>query len=251
MKLIKQFTLLVTILLFAACARNTEEIELKLNLNVGDSQTIIASTDTSQGTAVSLKDRTEVKFAVSEATENSYTYNVDVIRIKSETKMMGEVDRYDSDKKLSRMTTSEIETHNEFKDYLESEFQISLDHRGKVTQPLSKMNGYKLEFPIVDMSNVQLVLPESKVRVGSTWKGEKTNEFTDQIIKTTYEIEDITSNEVEISFVSIIPAFSGLLGENKAYGDYRLNRQTGTLIKGTLKMDLQTGGSVTKTYEAK
>jgi hypothetical protein len=251
MKSIKLVSIVFTLLLLAACAQNKEQIELNLIQNLGDSQIIVATTETSSGALISIKDVMEVKLTVTETTENSYTYVADVIRITSRTKMGSEVDSYDSNKEMSQMSTDELDIHNEYKDYLDAEFNVSLDHKGNIVQPFSDMDGNALETDIVDMSNVQLILPASTATVGTKWTGEKLNTFTGQQIKTTYKIKKIEANEVVITSTSIIPALSSLLDENKAYGQYRLNRQTGTLIKGTIKMDLQTGGKVIKTYEVK
>ncbi len=251
MKLIKQLSILTFTILFSSCTQNNEEINLRIDKKVGDEQIIISTTETSRGSLMRIKNVIELNLKVSDLNENSYNFTTDILRIKSETKMAGEVESYDSDKKESEMTNDEREMHSEFKSILDSKFGISIDDKGNIIKPFYDLNGSIIETPIVDMSNIQIIFPEFKVKVGTKWESEKTNPITSQKTKTTYKIKDISDKEITISVNSIISGISGLLGENEAIGEYKLDKQSCALIKGTLEMNLQGGGKVTNTYSTK
>ncbi len=251
MKLIKQVSILAVIILFSSCSQNKEEINLVLQKNVGDKQTIVSTTETSSGALMSLKSTTEIDFTVSEANDTVYTLTADVLRMVYETKMGNEIENYDSDKKESEMTSDEKFMHSEFKDILDSEFEISIDNKGNISEPFHYLNGDAAESP-VDMSNIQIIFPETKVKVGSIWENERTNPLTSSKNKAAYRIMDISDKEITIAVSLIISeSLGGLLKENKATGEYILDRKTCNLIKGNLEMNLQTGGKVTKTFYTK
>lgn len=251
MKLIKQVRLFAFLVLIASCSQNTEEIILKLDKKVGDEQIIVSSTETSRGALMSMNNNIEVLFKVSEHQGNMYTLTSDVLAIKTEIKMGDDVESYDSKKEESKMTNDERSMHAEFKDILDSEFTISMDERGNIVKPFHYANGNIVEGPIVDMSNIQIVFPETKVKVGTTWENEKTNPLTAQKTKSIYKIKNITDKEIIISVSSTITGISGLLNENKATGEYILDKKTCNLIKGTLEMNLQAGGKVKNSYYIK
>ncbi len=251
MKLIKQFTFLITIALFSSCTQNNEEIVLELKYNIGDEQIIVSSTETSNNSSMSFKSGMEINFIVSDYTENEYTFTSDVLRVKSEIIMGDDIEKYDSDKDETQMTSDEKSMHLEFKDVLDSKFNISIDNLGNITKPFRYMDGEIVENTIIDMSNVQLIFPEYKVKVGTEWKGERINSLTGQNISSTYKIKSITAKEIEISVNSIVAEMSGVLSENRVSGTYVLDKTSCTLIKGTLEMNLQMGGSLTTTYYLK
>ena len=237
MKVIKQISLFTFLILASSCAQNSEEIQLKLDRKVGDKQTIVSATETSSGAMLSIKNTMEVSFEVSAYNGSVYTLTSNLLRIKSETKMGDDIENYDSDKEESSMSFSESSMHSEFKTLLDSTFLISIDNKGNVVKSFHSQNGDLVESPIVDMSNIQIIFPDTKVKVGSKWENEKTNPLTTQLTKTTYTIKDINDQEIIISVRATIAGFSSLMGDSKVTGEYILERKTCNLIKGFLEMN--------------
>ena len=251
----KTFRLLFTFFAMTfliSCSQNKEEIDLKFNPKIGDQHTIVSQMVTTGNEQMSMKSTMVVRFKVtSKDNENVYTLLSDLRTIKMETKMFGEVEKYDSTKDESLMTTDERSMHEEFKNALESNFEIRIDEKGNIVEPFHAINGNPSTEAIIDIDNIQLVFPKEKVTVGSEWKNEKTNPLTAQKTHSTYTIKDITESEIIISVAAEIDGVSGLLGKSKVEGEYILNKKDCTLIKGTLAMDLQMGGKVTNTYYKK
>ena len=252
MKTLKPLLVILVTSFFISCSQNNEEIDLKLSPKVGEQQTIVCQVATTGNEQMSMKSTMVVRFKVaSKDDQNVFTFHTDLRYIKTETKMFGEVEKYDSTKDESLMTTDEKSMHEEFKNALASNFEIRIDEKGNIVEPFRAIDGNPSTEALVDMSNIQLVFPNEKVKVGSEWKNEKTNPMTEQLTKSTYTIKDITENEIIISVAAEIDGVSGLLGKSKVEGEYILNKKDCTLIKGTLAMDLQMGGKVTNTYYKK
>jgi len=252
MELIKKNAFFIMLILFISCSQNKEELSLELHRKIGDEQTIVSMIETSKGSLLNVKNIIEVKFIVSSIDNTVYTLKSDVLSIKTEINMNGDVvESYDSEKEVSQMTADEKSTHLELKNILDPEFEISIDKSGKIIKSFHLLNGEMIDASIMDMSNIQLIFPEKKVRVGSRWENEKTNPITQQKTKSIYRIKDITDKEIIISVNSTISEISGLLDKNTVKGKYILDKKTCNLIKGSLEMSLQTGGKVTNTYFAK
>lgn len=234
-----------------SCNKNTEQIELKLNNNIGDKQTIVSTTETSRGSLMSLKNVMETEFEVTSIKNEAINFKTNVARIMTEMKMSNEVEKYDSNKSVSSMNNDQREMHNDFKDILDAQFHLIIDTKGKVVKSFHFEDGRLYNEPVIDIKNYFLSFPNGKVGIGSTWTDEKDNAVTGQITKSTYTIDAITASEIIISIRSEIPGITGMLGANTATGNYTLDKATCKLIKGTLNMDLQTGGSVTNSYVTK
>lgn len=252
MKAIKQLTFFSVIAFFISCSQNKEEIILTLNQKVGDEQTIVSEIETKGNEQMSMKSTVIARFKVSaKDAKNVYTYTTNVLNIKSETKMFGEIEEYDSNKNESLMTSDEKSMHYEFKNALDSTFEILIDEKGNIVKPFYNTDGSGTSDAIVDISNIQLVFPKDKVTINSKWEDEKTNPLTKTKTKSTYTIKDITEDKIIISVNAVIDGVPGLLEQNNVAGEYILNKKDCTLLKGTLEMNLQTGGKVTNTYYKK
>lgn len=249
MKTLRLLFFFFAISFFISCSQNKEEIDLKFCPKVGDQLTFVCQVVTSGNEEMSMKSIIVVRFKVaSKDNENVYTLTSNIRNIKSETKMFGAVEKYDSTKDESLMSNEERSMHQEFKNALASTFEIRIDEKGNVVEPFHAIDGNPSTADIIEMNNIQLVFPKEKVKVGSEWKNEKTIPLFEQILKSTYTIKDITENEVIISVDAEIDGASELFGKSKVDGEYILNKKDGTLIKGTLEMDLQMGGKVINTY---
>ncbi|WP_397361961.1 hypothetical protein [Olleya sp. R77988] len=253
MNLIKQTSLFIIILFITSCNTNTEEVELKLNYNANDTQTIVSTVETSKGALMNIKNVIEAKLKVNSIDKKDITFNTKIVRISTEMKMDDQVEFYDSDseKELSMMTEDEKVMHQDFKKIIDSDYNIIIDKKGNIIKPFYYLDGKSVNEPIIDIGNVFLRFPSKKVKIGSGWQGEKKNPLTDQITKTTYRVKDINENEIIITLDLDISGIPGLFGDFKGNGEYKLDKKTCKLIKGTLQMELHTGGNVTNTYEAK
>lgn len=200
---------------------------------------------------MSLKNVMETEFEVTSIKNEAINFKTNVARIMTEMKMSNEVEKYDSNKSVSSMNNDQREMHNDFKDILDAQFHLIIDTKGKVVKSFHFEDGRLYNEPVIDIKNYFLSFPNGKVGIGSTWTDEKDNAVTGQITKSTYTIDAITASEIIISIRSEIPGITGMLGANTATGNYTLDKATCKLIKGTLNMDLQTGGSVTNSYVTK
>jgi len=249
----KFFNLIVSLALICCLSNcgesNNQEIELVLEQNVGEKYTVVSETEAGDGSNMSINYSMEILIEVKDLEDDIYNYDVEILRIKSDTKMFGEVESYDSSKSESEMTEEELLAHSDFKQYLGEKFDLSMDKKGNITSPFSYKNGRQLEAPLVDMNNIQITFPKTKVKVGSTWSADNVNELTSQTIKTTYELISISSSEITIATTSDIPGMGGMLDSNQATGKYILNRDNCKLKSGTMTMNMQTGGKAVLTYK--
>lgn len=251
MKLRKQISLFIITTLILSCNKNTEEVELNLAYNVGDKQTIVSTTETSRGALMSLKNTMETVFEVISIENKDINFKVNVARVMTEMKMGDEFEKYDSNKDKASMTSDEKSMHEEYLTILEPNFNIIINNKGDVVKSFHYEDGRIMNEPVVDIKNYFLSLPEGKVSEGSTWESEKLNPRTNQITTSTHTIKTITTDEIIISVKSEIPSITALLDKNTASGNYILDKTTCKLKKGSLKMNLQTGGSVTNTFISK
>ncbi len=218
-----------------------EEIELSIKTKVGDEQLIVFTTETVGNSAMSMKNEYELKFSVADINENIYTYNLDVIGMKSNSNIGGEVEEFNSYKDVNTMTRDESEMYYELKTVLDSTFKISIDNKGNITKPFHYQSGKPFGDVIVEMAQIQIKLPESKVQIGDEWKNERVNELTSSTIKTTFKLTEVSDDKITISSSSLI---DGILGKNNSKGEYVLDRNTCQLIQGKVEMDMSFGGKV-------
>ncbi len=248
---IKHFTLLFIFTLLVSCSKNTEEVRLRLNHTVGDKFTMTSSTVAKSGSLMSLDNYIEVDFKIVDFNDDVYTMSSLLVRIKSETIMGKDVERYDSDKKKSLMSSEERSMHRDFEKDFNTTYNILINTKGEITKPFHTASGIMIDAPIIAVSQFQMKFPEQKVNVGTSWTGENVNSFTKQTIKSVYTVKDITETEITISVKSTIPEFAGLLKQNETKGTYVLDKKTCQLMKATFKMDMQVGGQTVYSYVRK
>ena len=240
--------LLISVLL--SCQSKEEEIQLLLNLPIDHEQIIIHTTETT-GSLLTLKYYKEVNLKLISSHNNIYKFSVDVINIKSENTVNAESEIYDSSMPVSQMTESELKLHEQYQTILASVFHISVDKYGNVIKQLSFPNGKASPEGVFEFTDFQIIFPYKKTSVGSKWESERKNPINSQPIKINYELKHISDDKVYIGARHIIPSIQTMLNSNTQYGDYILDRHTGALIKGSLKMNLQTGGTVTRSFYPK
>jgi len=239
MKLLKQASIIILMFLITGCNFNTEEIELKLNYKVDDTQTIIATTQTSKDALMSLKSVIETNFKVISIDNNNIVLDTNVANIKTEVKKENEIEVYDSNKEESKMTEDEKSIHEDLKKVLNHEFKTIIDKKGNIIKPLHYQNGKLVKEPVIDIGNIFLRLPSKKAKVGNGWQSKKKNPLTDQITTTTCRIKEINDSEIIISLELDITGIPGLFGDTTGNGEYKLEKSTSKLIKGYISIFFQ------------
>lgn len=244
MKSIFQLVSLSLIIYITSCAAPVDPITIGLNLSEGDKFVMVTEVSNKGTKDMKYSSTEEAEFEVKAINEEAgkIEMNVHMSRIQSHSEMFGEIETYDSDKAEASMSADEKSMHNDLKSALNSTYSISIGKNGKVIKSFQSISNPNDTEQIVDLSLIFLVFPTHKVGIGDTWENKKTNDLTDQITKTTYEIRKITEEEITISSKAIVSAIPGLLSENIIKGKCLIDRKTGLLIRYEQSMKMQMGG---------
>jgi hypothetical protein len=237
------FATVVVFTTLTACnsSSSDEKIDLQLNLKKGDEHIIVSET-TTEGNSMDVKNIMAIKFRVDSVAENEFFLTANVMRIQSEMKMGEDSESYDSQKDPATMTSGERSMHREFAALLESPLTISIDKKGKVVKPFKFTNGETPEEPPIDMSAVQIPFPDHAVKSGDEWTSERPTPLTSTTTKVTYKIKEIAKDKIIVKVEAAIAGVNGLLEDNKAEGEYVLDRASGRLLSSTMEMKLKSAG---------
>lgn len=219
---------------------NSEKVLLRLNLEKGFSRLVTYSSNATANGEPMMNEGlglTVVVDAVSEGTDPQYTFTSIVKYMNMESSVMGEADNYDSSKKVSDMSPSELEWHAELGRFIDKPMTFVLDSRGKIVKSFTADGVRPIDSPI-ELNNFQIPFPEKEVGIGDSWNGEYPNLLNGAMVKNTYTVTDITDKAVQIAVVSTVPGIEGVMKENKLNGAYSIDRKTGLLLQGTMEGDM-------------
>lgn len=233
--------LIIATALFS-CHKNEESVLLRLKYKKGDEKTFVIEQNASGSAYVNIHFQTQIAFTVDSVIKNG-TEIIMIARLKSlksDTKTGETIEHYDSNDKPQDMDEAAKEMDAKLQSSLNSYFDISFNDRGEVVKPFSaSLKG--VGEPIAP-TDVQLVYPEQKVKIGDTWSDERENKLLSTTNKFTYAISDITKDNVIIHVAALIQGFKSLAKDANAEGEYIINRQNGQLISSRLDLPMMGGG---------
>jgi hypothetical protein len=242
MKKINSMALTIFALLFiSACGDNQkkepgEKIKLQLNYPAGFEQVIVFDMSNTGSPILNMQNITEVKFRLDSVIDNkTYSFDVNVLRISSMVKSDGKTENYDSGKG---------DKDPSFDPYLENPLTIQIGRNGKVVQPFQFAGSQRKAEDILDMTKVQIPFPEKEIAVGDTWQSESANDLTSTTMQTTYELKEVTADEIKIEMTAALKDPPSYIGIGKLNGEYILDRKTNKLKQGKFESTLKTGGQM-------
>lgn len=240
---------LVLAFLSSCAQKSTEQIELKLNLKPG-SEYIINTNLSTAGESMSLYQNSNTRLTVLKDSSNVYMMEVEMLDMQYNSEMFGEKEEYDSKKPKEEMTPAELAMHREFGMHIGNVYTFYMGKNGETNGDFRDMYGYPTDVPPIDLNNIQVMFPEGKKGVGSTWLVDGPNPITGQMTKNTYEIDDITENEIHISVVSEIDGIGGVIPKNTAKGKYVLKKEDCSFISCTKNLSTSlTGNKIEVSYK--
>nr|WP_294944745.1 hypothetical protein [uncultured Mucilaginibacter sp.] len=227
-------------LVFCGCSKSKPTL-LRLHYATGDELTYLFQQKTIGNEEVQISNETEVKFRVDSVTgkDEEFAFAVKLVGLKTDTKMMGEEEHYDSRKKAIDMTAKELETNAMFAKPLSENYTLKINSRGIITQPFKNWGGNLVDAP-VDMGMLQLEFPEQPVSVGYTWSVKRTNALLHKENTFTYTIDKITNEEITVAVCAVL-SLSPFAANANASGKYIVNAKNGRLQTGYIETPLVTG----------
>jgi len=234
----------------SGCKSESEDIQLLLNLPL-DREYVIVHEMTTHGSLISLKLNKEIHFIVSSFENNVYQLKAQLLKVTSETFMNGETDVYSSTMPKENMSAAVKKTHALYAPMLSNSFTISVDKYGNIVKPFAYKNRRPAPEGFFDYNLFQIIYPFKKITTKSKWESQRKNPVSPKPINVKYEVKHIAGDDIYISASHIIPSVQELLNSNTLYGDYIIDKTTGILKEATLKMKLQTGGTVTNSFSLK
>lgn len=244
------FPLLLLIAVFGCNSKSGPAIDLKLNLQKGDSFTMITQAVTSQNPSISYTQFTETKYVVDSVMNDAYHLKVYLVRTKSEITQDGKVDGYDSQKDESTMTQDELLIHNQFKEVLSHPVNMTMTKNAMINGPITYDNGNEITDGILDVKNITLNYPSTPVRVGDAWEKEQVDKLTQVKVTDKFTVTKITDNEVTLAVKMNMKGAGGML-DNEGDGDYTIDRKTGKIISGEIDLKMQANGNLKITISQK
>lgn len=239
-------TLIYLFFLAAMIACNSKTgpaIDLKLNLQKGDSFTLVTQAVTSQNTAISVTQFTETKYVVDAVTADAYKLKAYLVRTKTEITQDGKTDGYDSEKDEASMTPQEMEIHNQYKQALTHAMNVTMGKNDMINGSATYDDGGTVPSDILDSKNITLNYPATPVKVGDEWQKEMTDEFTKIKVTNKYTLKAFTDKDATIGVKMSMKGAGGML-DNDGDGEYTIDRKTGEIIKGNIDLNMQSNGSL-------
>lgn len=241
---------ILILFVISGCKSDSADIQLLLDLPLNSEYVIVHEMETS-GTLISLKLYKEISFVVTSFENNVYQLKADLRKVTSETFMNGETDVYSSTMPKENMSAAVKKTHSLYTPMLSNTFTISVDKYGNIVKPFAYKNRRSAPEGFFDFNLFQIIYPFKKISTKSKWESQRQNPVSPKPIHVKYEVKHIAGDNIYISASHIIPSVQELLNSNTLYGDYIIDKTTGILKEATLKMKLQTGGTVTNSYRLK
>ena len=247
-KVLLAFT--VIFLVFASNGFAQKSIELKYNLNVGDSYSFVSNTEQditfdAMGTTTTLEqvmvfDMSTIVNKI-EGDDISEVYVFD--RIKMDQKIFGMEMKYDSDDS-STFEGMGAQIAEQMNKIIGAQIEVVKDNRGNVLDiDLSKFNDNSDLANSLSSGNTHAVYPDRKIKVGESWETDvnplKGSEMKVHVVYTLIKVSrkhaelsvkgNVTANEIEGEEI--------VLNGNTA-GTMKVDRKTGMLISSTIDLDM-------------
>lgn len=216
-----------------------ETIDLNLKFKTGEVERVYAATIV-KGGPMEYQSIVEMRFKTEAVKPDRNVIDVEVVRMSSDSNAFGEREGYDSNKDVSKMTEEEKSMHQDMQQVLNRSFLISINNKAKVIEPFKSKNGdrHTLTEQIIDISNVYIPFPDEAVGMDSEWEAEREEVLTKIKTVSTYKITEINDKQIVVSVASKITGMAGFV-DNKAKGQYVLDRKTCKLITGDFSMSLE------------
>jgi hypothetical protein len=210
---------------FCGCKQNNESILLRLKYKKGEEKTFTLDQNASRTGAMDMHNQIVIAFLVdSVASNGTYIMTARLKGIKMDSKAGEIVEHYDSHDKYTDMDENAQAMDKTLDAAFSAYYDISVDDRGNVVSPF-KTSVVGADAPI-DMSEIQLIYPEHKVKVGDRWTGSRKNKLLSTVNQYTYTVSDITPQRVIIKVNADIKGIKALTGDMKAEGEYVIDKPT-------------------------
>jgi hypothetical protein len=147
---------------------------------------------------------------------------VDFIRV-IDPKLLGN-EEYTSDKDVTQLSAAGRQLDEQLTPVVDSLYQFAIDKQGKITQPISFAGGQEIspQYTLIDLNIFQPSFPANSVAVGEEWNIETDLPGTIYKRKSTYQIENVYENTIQIKVDGNI---DGELNDAKTFsGRYYLNK---------------------------
>jgi hypothetical protein len=157
-----------------------------------------------------------------------FTGKIDFIRVKSDS-LLGAVE-YSSDKYRPYMNSAELKLDQKYRPAIDSTYQFSINKQGKIIKPFSFLNGDAIPpaYELVNLGIYQITFPAEKIAIGDEWTSEQDIPGTTYKRTSTYYIESIYDNTIQIKVEGIL---DGPESDAKKFsGRYFLDKNTCQLV---------------------
>jgi hypothetical protein len=178
---------------------------------------------------------------------------IDFVRVKNE-RLLGSVE-YTSDKYQGQMSSEELKLDEKYTPVIDSTYLFTIDKLGKIIKPFSFIDGRIIpkEYELVNLGIYQMAFPTEKIAIGDEWTTEQAIPGTKYKRTSTYHIESIYDNTIQIKVEGIL---DGPEDEAKRFsGRYFLDKNTCQLVSCEIerhgKTELADKGKMVISLEAK
>lgn len=153
---------------------------------------------------------------------------IDFIRVKN-NELLGSVE-YSSDKYQPHMNIAELKLDQKYRSAIDSTIQFTIDKQGKIIKPFSFLDGRIIPaaYALVNLGIYQITFPAEKIDIGDEWTNEEAIPGTKYKRTSTYHIESIYDNTIQIKVEGIL---DGPDDQAKRFtGRYFLDKNTCQLV---------------------
>jgi hypothetical protein len=187
--------------------------------------------------------------------DSSYQFSgkIDFIRVKNQS-LLGSAE-YSSDKYRPYMNEVEQKLDEKYRSAIDSTYQFTISKQGRIIKPFSFLDGRAIpaKYALVNLGIYQITFPVEKIAIGDEWTSEQSIPGTNYKRTSTYHIESIYDNIIQIKVAGIL---DGPADDVKKFtGRYFLDKNTCQLISCEIerkgKTELGDKGKTVISLEAK
>jgi hypothetical protein len=243
MNVIRLLFLLLLSTLFIQCDTK-EKIDLSLNLKAGNTFKFRFELYSQSTNDIKIHYIHEYKFKV-ESVENDTLYHflITPLKLMVDTKMFGEREYYDSSKEPQRMSKKQRELYEEYSPFMETKFMASVNNKNQVIQEAYPDRYISSDINFVELHQFFIPFSKNIIKIGTQWEDKGVIELLDNGFVHTYQVKEITPSTVNITVKRVHEGVPGLIKEIVSEGNYIIDRSTGLMNYGKIKLNHMQGGS--------
>ncbi|MCD4793331.1 MAG: hypothetical protein K8R54_08875 [Bacteroidales bacterium] len=236
----KVFVLIILNFVFSC---NKEKERLKLNLRVGDKQTIVSKSIIDAG-GFSIETTHEIVFDLLNISDSGvYELNTRIVNTESVSDFNNSNTNYNTTGDTSNLNDSEKKVHEAISNFLNKDYKFLINKNGEIIEHFKASDGTYLNS--IEMDKIQIIFPEKEVGIGDEWENTVKLQFT--VKKSTYRIKNISQDKIYIDVNSVTPM---VFFKQKTKGEYVLDKKTKRLLEANLESNMVGNGkAVYKIYE--